>query len=155
MKKRSKTKKILLLLLLIFLAIQVIRPSKNNGNPTGPKDITKVVAVSDSVMFMLKKSCYDCHSDYTVYPWYDQITPVNWWVNNHVNEGKRHLNFTTFGDYTADKMDKKLDGIAETIDKGEMPINSYLWMHGDAKLNEAQRKMIVDWVAVARARVHK
>lgn len=155
MKSWSKKRKILIGLLLLFIVVQAVQPPKNNGSASGTKDITKTVQVPDSVMHLLKKSCYDCHSNYTSYPWYDRITPVNWWVTNHINEGKRHFNFTSFGEYPPNKMDKKLKEVAETVQKGQMPLNSYLWMHGDAKLNEAQRQMIIDWVASARAQLPK
>lgn len=138
-----------------FIAAQALRPTKNNGSPDGPKDITSIVPVPDSVLLVLKKSCYDCHSNYTSYPWYYQITPVNWWLAYHVNDGRRQLNFTRFGDFTPKKMDKKLTEVEKTVKKGQMPLNSYLWMHGNAKLNDTQRQMIIDWVASARTHLPK
>jgi hypothetical protein len=65
------------------------------NSPVGLKDISKTLQVPDSVMYVLKKSCYDCHSNYSTHLWYDRITPVNWWVADHITEGKRRLNFTT------------------------------------------------------------
>ncbi|WP_232516174.1 heme-binding domain-containing protein [Chitinophaga caeni] len=150
MKKMSSTKKILIILLLVFIVIQVIRPGKNEGQAMGTEDITSVVQVPDSIMVILKASCYDCHSDHSEYPWFDQVTPVNWWVNHHINEGKSELNFTHFGTYSAKKMHHKLDEIAETVEKGEMPLPSYLWMHGEAKLSPAQREAIINWAKSAQ-----
>jgi uncharacterized membrane protein len=151
MKNWSKRKKILIGLLVLFLAAQAIQPSKNQGSQTGPKDITTVMQVPDSVMSVLKKSCYDCHSNYTTYPWYDNITPANWFVANHVNEGKRELNFTTFGEYSARRQAKKLDESAKQIEKGEMPISSYTLLHPDAKLSDAQRQLLINWFKNAKA----
>ncbi len=142
-------------LVLFLLAIQLIRPQRNDGIPGGPKDITKMVQVPDSVMVALKKSCYDCHSNYTVYPWYDQITPVNWWLTSHVNDGKKRLNFNSFGAMPQGKMDKKLKEIAETVKKDEMPLDSYLWLHHDAKLTTTQKQLIIDWTTSARAELLK
>lgn len=150
MKKWSKSKKVLLALLAFFIIAQAIRPAKNAGNATGPRDITSVVTVPDSIMGVLQKSCYDCHSDHTVYPWYDQITPVNWWVDQHIKDGKRELNFTTFGEYPVKKMVRKIEEIGETIEKEEMPLPSYLWMHGDAKLSSSERTAIINWVRVSQ-----
>lgn len=144
-KKRNKTKTILLILLGIFLAAQAVQPKKNKGSATGAKDITQAMPVPDNVMSVLKRSCYDCHSDHTTYPWYDNITPVNWWVANHIKEGKHELNFTVFSDYPAKKKAKKLEEIAETVEKSEMPLPSYLWTHGDAKLSEAEKSLLIDW----------
>lgn len=141
----TKGQKILLVLLLVFVAAQAVRPKKNDGSPSGPKDIKTVVMVPDSVMTVLQKSCYDCHSDHSNYPWYDRVAPVSWWITNHINNGKRALNFTEFANYPTTRQAKKLDGIAKTVEKGEMPLSSYLWMHGDAKLSEGQKKMIADW----------
>ncbi len=155
MRNWSKKRKLLVSLFVFFLAIQAIRPLKNNGNPGGPADITKIVKVPDSVMSILKKSCYDCHSNYTSYPWYDKITPVNWWLTNHINEGKRNLNFTNFGDNTPRKMKKKLEEIAQTVEKNQMPLNSYLWIHKNAGLNATEKQMIADWVAAAKAQLLK
>lgn len=155
MKKWSRKGKWLFGVLVVFILAQTIKPTKNNGNPAGPKDIATVVAVPDSVMLVLKTSCYDCHSDYTSYPWYDRIAPVSWWVANHINEGKRHFNFTTFGDYPPKKMDKKLKEVSETVKKGEMPLDSYLWIHKDAQLNAAQKELLKHWVVTARAQLPK
>lgn len=136
---------------MLFLAAQAIQPSKNRGNASGPKDITQVAQVPDSVMTLLKKSCYDCHSNHTDYPWYDNITPVNWWVGHHINEGKEEVNYSTFGEYTAKRQAKKLEESAEQIEKDEMPLKSYLIMHGDAKLSDAQKQVLINWFKSTRA----
>lgn len=132
---------------------QAIRPAKNEGLATGPKDIAHTVAVPDTVMALLKTSCYDCHSNHTTYPWYDRIAPVSWWVSNHISEGKRELNFSVFGEYTARRQAKKMEETAEQVEEGEMPINSYLIMHGDAKLNDRQKKLVIDWVKATQAKI--
>jgi uncharacterized membrane protein len=153
MKKWSKTKTVLIILLVLFLAVQAAQPSPNKGAATGPKDVTHVVEVPDSVMAVLKKSCYDCHSDYTTYVWYDKITPVNFWIDHHINEGKRELNFSAFGEYTAKRQAKKLDEIAEQVEKHEMPLGSYTLMHTDAKLTDSQRKLLISWAEAAMNQV--
>lgn len=138
-------KKILTGLLIIFLISQFFRPALNNGNAFAATDITHVVPVPDSVMSILKIACYDCHSDKTNYPWYSKITPVNWWLDDHIIEGKAHLNFSRFATYSYKRKAKKLEEVAETVEKHEMPLNSYLWIHKEAKLNEAQKKMLIEW----------
>lgn len=153
MKNWSRKKKIFVGIFLLIIVSQAIRPQKNTGIPSGPKDITKAISVPDSVMVVLKKSCYDCHSDYSAYPWYDEITPVNWWVTHHINEGKRELNFTHFGEYPAKKMAHKLEEIAETVEKAQMPLPSYLWMHGDAKLTEPQKRILINWANTERKKL--
>ncbi len=148
-----KKKRILIGILVFLIVIQAIQPTKNKGNAAGPKDITSVVQVPDNVMAVLKKSCYDCHSNNTTYPWYDNITPVNWWVADHIKEGKRELNFSTFGDYTAKRQNKKLDEVAETVEKGQMPLNSYLIMHGDAKLTAQEKELLISWAKASAVKL--
>jgi hypothetical protein len=150
MKKWSKRRKIIVGLFFLVVVSQAIRPKKNAGIPSGPTDITTKVAVPESVMVVLKQSCYDCHSDYSAYTWYDEITPVSWWVANHIEEGKRELNFTHFGEYTAKKMDHKMEEIAETVEKEQMPLPSYLWTHGEAKLTQKQKQVLIDWANNSR-----
>jgi hypothetical protein len=142
-------KKILLILLVVLIIAQFIQPPKNNGAVATSNDITNSVQVPDSVMALLKAACYDCHSNTTRYPWYSKITPVNWWLYNHINEGKHHLNFSEFTGTYRRKM-RKLEESGELTEKHEMPINSYLWIHKDADLTDGQRKLIVDWTNTAR-----
>lgn len=145
MKRKRTGLKILIIIIIILGLIQLWQPPKNAGNPTSPQDITHVVTVPDTVMAVLKIACYDCHSNHTRYPWYNNITPVNWWLYNHIGNGKKRLNFTQFASLDPKKKGKKLDAIAETIDKGEMPLNSYLWIHKDAVLSADQKQMLIKW----------
>jgi len=142
-------KKILLGLLIVIIIAQFFQPPHNKGAAATGNDISHFVAVPDSVMALLKTACFDCHSNNTRYPWYSKITPVNWWLNDHINEGKRHLNFSEFKGSYKRKM-KKLEETSELTEKHEMPISSYLWIHEDARLSEALRKMIVDWANNSR-----
>lgn len=146
-------KKILIAIVVILLISQFIQPARNNGSAETPADITHVTPVPDSIMSLLKASCYDCHSDYTKYPWYSSITPINWWLNNHVEEGKRELNFSTIASATFKRKARKMKEIAEQVEKHEMPMDSYLWIHNEAKLNESQRKMLIDWAKHAAQQV--
>ncbi|MFL5741081.1 MAG: heme-binding domain-containing protein [Flavisolibacter sp.] len=146
-------KRILLIIVILLIVAQFIQPPHNNGSAASAADITHAVTISDTVMTLLKRSCYDCHSNHTNYPWYSKITPVNWWLNNHINGGKRHFNFTDFNTGSYKRRSKHLDEVAETVEKGEMPLPSYLWIHKDAALNEAQKKMIIDWAHAAEQSV--
>jgi hypothetical protein len=150
--KRKKTWKIILIVIVVILVVgQFIQPTDNNGVADGPKDIAHTVTVPPDVMQALKKSCYDCHSDHTTYPWYDRIFPVIWWIRNHINEGKREVDFTVFSTYPERKMNKKLEEIGEQVEKGEMPIGSYTFIHPDTKLTDAQKKAIIDWAKGTKA----
>ena len=146
-------KKVLLILLVLLIIAQFFQPPHNNGSAVNASDITHAVQVPDTVTSLLKTACYDCHSDHTNYPWYSKITPVNWWLNNHINEGKRELNFSVFNSYSYKRKGKKLDEIDKQVEKHEMPLKSYLWIHNEAELNDAQRKMIIDWAETAKHQV--
>ena len=130
--------------LVLLVIIQFFHPSRNISNDTS-NDITKKYPVSDTVQAILKASCYDCHSNHTEYPWYANIQPVAWWLDNHINEGKRELNLNNFSSYRIAKQYHKLEKIAKEVNEGEMPITSYTLIHGYAKLNDGQRKLVADW----------
>lgn len=138
-------KKIGFLLIAVFIVIQFFHPKKNQSTELLASDITKVTTVPDSVLHLLKVACYDCHSNNTVYPWYNNIQPVAWWLNDHINEGKGRLNFSEFGNYPAEKQAKKLKGIARAVKGGGMPLSSYTLIHRDAILDEAQKELIIKW----------
>lgn len=145
MKTWSKKKKILIGLLALFLLAQTIQPQKNNGNPHGPSDLNAAVQVPADVFSVLKRSCYNCHSNYTDYPWYDHITPVNWWISSHIIEGKKDLNFTIFKDYPKPEQFELLEEIAQSVETDEMPLKSYLVAHPKAKLSAAEKMLIATW----------
>lgn len=144
-KKIIKNTLIVLLILLVF--IQFIHPKKNINTIVTPQDIAVMHPLPDSVRLILQSACYDCHSNNTRYPWYNNIQPVAFWLNDHVNGGKDHLNFSTFGSYTKDKQIKKLKAVAKAVEEGYMPLDSYLWIHKDAVLTVAQKKLLIDWAS--------
>ena len=138
-------KRTLIVLLISLVLIQFIHPAKNADAVINDHDFTRSYVMPDSVHQVLKRACFDCHSNYTVYPWYSKIQPVDWWLNDHIVDGKRHLNFSEFGTYTAKRRAKKMKEVAGTIDEGEMPLSSYTWIHKDAVLSPTEKKMIADW----------
>jgi hypothetical protein len=146
-------RKILLGLLIFLVLIQFIQPPQNNGPLIAVSDVSHVINTPPEVMNILHKSCYDCHSDHTEYPWYSKITPVNWWLNSHINDGKRGLNFSKFSTFTHRRQNKKLDETAELVEKHAMPLNSYLWIHKDAKLSDEQIKTIIAWAKAGQEQV--
>jgi hypothetical protein len=138
-------KKILGALLLALLLIQFIRPSQDNPPTDQAQSFQQVANPPAEVVNVLKSACYDCHSNETVYPWYSQIAPFSWWLANHINEGREHLNFSTYGQISAEDKGKVMEEIAEVIQKNEMPLASYTWLHPEAKLSEAQKNMLMQW----------
>lgn len=128
-----------------FLVIQFIRPAKNIQLVDQTKTATSLFQTSLRVKNILEVSCYDCHSNNTVYPWYNNIQPVMWFLTNHVNEGKDHLNFDQFADYSSKKQHQKLEEIVEVLDKNEMPLTSYTIIHRNANLSAEQKEELVGW----------
>lgn len=137
-------------LLLIFMVMQFFQPDKNNNSVVLSNDISAVVSVPGDVNLILHAACYDCHSNNTEYPWYTNIQPVGWWLNSHIKDGKRHLNFNEFSAYTTERKKEKLEEVAKSLKEGWMPLQSYTWMHKDAKLTDAQKKIVIDWAGGAR-----
>ncbi|MBS1680929.1 MAG: heme-binding domain-containing protein [Bacteroidetes bacterium] len=142
------TKKILLGFLAIIVVIQFIRPQRNEGSLDGPNEIAKKYPVPAEVQTILKQSCYDCHSNNTRYPWYANVQPVGWWIQySHVNDAKRHLNFSEYATYSEKKAKHKFEEIVDEVKEGEMPLGTYTFMHGDAVLSAEQSKTLTDWAA--------
>lgn len=146
-------KRILFFLLALLVIIQFIRPGKNLSTTGSANDISTKFAVPENIHVILEKACYDCHSDNTYYPWYSNIQPIGWWLQYHVNEGKRELNFNEFAQYPSKKQDHKLKELIETVKEGEMPLDSYTWLHKKAKLSEQEKQILVDWAQGIRNRI--
>lgn len=144
-------KKILLLLLIVFVVIQFIRPAKNAAPGVQQFNVETKYPTDVEVKSILKKACNDCHSNNTVYPWYSKIQPAYWWMNGHVNDGKRHLNFDEFTNRPAWNQFHKFEEIQKVLDKNEMPLESYTWIHKDAILTEAEKNSLINWVNTSKA----
>jgi hypothetical protein len=142
-------KSILLVLLVIFLAIQVFRPAKNLSGAT-TNDISTLYTVPEDVKVILAKACNDCHSNKTKYPWYSEIQPVSWWLSNHVKDGRRHMNFNEFATYRVAKQYKKLEECIDEVKDGAMPLSSYTILHKDAVLTDAEKQTFFAWVNSVR-----
>ena len=137
-------RRILLILLAILVVIQFIRPARNASGEKS-KDISTLYPVPDSVETILARACNDCHTNKTVYPWYAEVQPVGWWLNNHIEEGKHHLNLSNFASMRIAVQKKGMDEIQEQIKKDEMPLDSYTWIHKDAILSEADKTTLNQW----------
>jgi len=146
-------KRILLILLVLLVIIQFIRPAENHSDKLSANDITLHYPVPDTMLSILKHSCYDCHSNNTRYPWYSRIQPVAWWLNSHITDGKRELNFSEFASYPAAKQVKKLKATVKEIKEGDMPLNSYLWVHIDAALDQGQKNILIYWTDSLQRRI--
>jgi len=133
-------KKIIIALIVIFVGIQFIPVERTN--PQVSWDIN----APENISQILRTSCYDCHSNETVWPWYSKIAPVSFLVAGDVNEGRKHLNFSEWDKYESDKREKILEEIVEEIEKEAMLLTSYTCTHPNAKLDDHRIKLIKEWV---------
>ncbi|SHL10073.1 Haem-binding domain-containing protein [Chitinophaga jiangningensis] len=146
----SRIKKMLLGLLIGFIAIQFIQPARNSSVQVLPTDISKQNSLPTNVQAILKTACYDCHSNNTQYPWYSYIQPVRWMLDRHIRQGKEELNFSDFGSYTARRQGSKLKSIENSVHDGTMPLSSYTLIHKNARLSQGERELIMDWARKTR-----
>lgn len=143
-------RKILIVLLIALVAIQFFHPKRNRAEGEQANYIGKIFTVPDDVKSILAKACNDCHSNNTLYPWYSKIQPVDWWLTDHVNDGKDEINFDEFANKPLRYQYHKIEEISEQIKKGEMPITSYTWIHKDAILTDAEKSKIYAWTDAMR-----
>ena len=142
--KTSKRSLIILGLIVTFVCLQFIQPEKNDSAP-GDNHIVARGDLPEKIKALLEESCFDCHSNYTRYPWYDNIAPSSWYVARHIREGKDKLNFSDWGKLEAFDKITSLVAIREQVNSGEMPLRSYLLLHRKAHLTKEQVKEISDW----------
>ena len=138
-------KKILLFLLAAFVVIQFIHPKPNKSKGDQPNYIGKTFHVPDDVNSILKKACNDCHSNNTSYPWYANIQPVDWWLNKHIREGKKSLNLDEYINKRLRYQYHKMEEVIEMVKDKKMPLDSYTWMHKDAKLTAEEKDKLYGW----------
>lgn len=138
-------RKIMLFLLVALIAIQFFHPKKNKAEGPQPNFIGNVYAIPEDAKTIMAKACNDCHSNNTRYPWYAKIQPVHWWLNKHVVEGKKKINFDEYTNKPLRYQYRKMEEVIELVKEGEMPLNSYTWTHKDAKLSDNERSTITGW----------
>ena len=142
------------IVIIVFIAalagIQLVQPARNMSPQSSRKEISAEFSVPESAKQIIQQSCYDCHSNNTRYPWYANVQPVGWWLNHHIADGKHELNFDEFASYPPRKQYRKFKAIENEIQKGDMPLESYLLIHRDAKLSEDQKNILAAWCEAMR-----
>jgi hypothetical protein len=128
-----------LVLLALVVVIQLV-PIHHDNPPA-----TRAIAPPPAVSATLARACFDCHSHQTVWPWYSYVAPVSWLVGHDVHEGRRHMDFSTWGDYTAAEKRKRLASISEMVQERDMPPWYYLPMHAHAKLTDDDVSELAMW----------
>jgi len=146
---------VVIVLICLLVLIQLKRPARTNPLVDESQTIEAHTQMPPQVKDILDRSCRDCHSHKTEWPWYTNVAPVSWWITDHVNEGRKNLNLSEWGKLDKDRQDKKLRQICDEVEDGAMPLSSYLPMHPKAKLSEQDKKTLCDWTAAERERLSR
>jgi len=136
---RGRILKGLFLILVLGAGIQLV-PVKRTNPP-----VTSKLQAPAAVDSLLRRACYDCHSHETRWPWYSHVAPMSWMVIHHVNEGRENLNFSTWPEMDFERQDQDMDDMWTQVRGGHMPLRSYLWIHHDARLNDADMDVLRTW----------
>jgi hypothetical protein len=143
MKKKFKIS--LYILIGLFLLIQVYRPERTRTDDITKDHLINVMNVPDNVQNILKRSCYNCHSEQTEWPWYSNIAPASWLVISDVTGARARMNLSEFGKYSKDKQSIKLSKICDMITNKEMPPTKYAMIHRDAVLTQEDKDILCNW----------
>ncbi|CAL2084159.1 heme-binding domain-containing protein [Tenacibaculum sp. 190524A02b] len=141
--------------LVVLIISQFFQPKQNEKGYVEVDEFLVQTKASENVKEILTKACFDCHTNKTQYPWYSKITPVNFWMAHHIEEGKEHLNFDTWNSYSLKRKEHKMEEIYEEVEEKHMPLKSYTLTHGDAKLTEEEVNLIVAWAKEAEGNYKK
>ncbi len=128
-----------------MIGLQFISIDKTNPPINAEQDMITILTPPVELATTIRKSCYDCHSHHTVYPWYTSIAPFSFWIKDHIEHGRRHLNFSIWGTYDQERAHHKLEECFEEVQEGHMPLPSYLWIHDEAKLSPEIQETLATW----------
>ena len=148
-------KKISVILLVAFILIQFFPIDKNNPAPTPQMDFLTIKNTPETTANLIRNGCYDCHSNETKYLWYSNVQPIAWFLQDHFEEGRKELNFSTFATYEPKRQAHKLAEAIEQIEKGEMPLDSYIIAHSEAKFSEAQKQEVIQYLKLVESDIRR
>jgi hypothetical protein len=120
-----------------LVGAQAVRLERTNPPVDEARTLARMVDVAPAAAAVLERACRDCHSNRTEWPWYSNVAPVSWFVIDHVNHGRSHLNFSEWSSYQPDRRRELLEGVCKETRGGAMPLPSYTWIHWNARLSPA------------------
>jgi len=141
----KKGKAFWLIIFFLFVIIQFVPAGRPDTIPENENDLIYNNQIPESIVNILKTSCYDCHSNETSFPWYSHVAPVSWLINRDVIKGREELNFSEWESQSKMDKAKNIDKIIDEVKGGKMPMRIYTLMHSEAKLNEDARQQFADW----------
>jgi len=139
---------IIIVLFSIFIVFQFFRPDFTNPPVIQSETLETAALVPANVQAILNRSCKDCHSNETVYPWYSKIQPSAWFLDDHIKKARKEMNLSVWKTYEARRKKRKLEEICEQVETKAMPLPSYLWIHHDAEMNDDDIKTLCDWTKI-------
>jgi hypothetical protein len=140
MKKLLKPRWVALLAAIVLVAIQ-LKPVSRSNPP-----IQSEIGTSNEIRDLLRRACYDCHSNETRWPWYSYVAPVSWLVVGHVDDARGHLNFSEWPAFDVEEQAHLFEEMWEEVSQGQMPLRSYTLMHRDARLSDEAREALLQWM---------
>lgn len=150
----KKTFKIFAVVLFaVFFTAQMVRPDRTNPSIDETETLESSTVVPETVAEIFVRSCSDCHTNKTKYPWYSHVTPFNFLLARHVDEGRAELNFSVWKTYETARKRRNLDEICEQAQEDLMPLPSYVLIHGDAKLSVEDKETLCGWTDAERAKL--
>ncbi|CAN5636913.1 MAG: heme-binding domain-containing protein [Pyrinomonadaceae bacterium] len=151
MKKLLKV--VFIITAIVFFVLQFFRPDRTNPQIVEDETIEVATAVPADVQAVLSRSCYDCHSHKTIFPWYSNVSPFSWFLADHIEQGRKEVNFSVWNTYSAEKKIRKFEEICEQVESRAMPLPSYLWIHRNSILDGQKRKLLCDWAMAEKRNI--
>ncbi|HEV2802384.1 MAG TPA: heme-binding domain-containing protein [Pyrinomonadaceae bacterium] len=139
----------------LFISVQFVRPNRTNPPVEQGRTIEAHTRITPEVAQVFERACKDCHSNRTAWPWYTHVAPVSWYVADHVEHGRRNLNFSEWSTYDQEQADWLLGAICMTATRGSMPLDSYTRLHHAAKLSPADVQTLCAWSQTERDRMSR
>ena len=144
---------LLVVLAVAFVGAQFVRPARTNPPIDESKTIFATGKVPADVRGILERSCADCHSHATVWPWYSHVAPVSWLVAEDVEHARKDLNLSLWADYKQKRDENKMEELCDIVEEGEMPLKKYTFLHPSAKLSDADRRRLCEWASAWRSEI--
>ena len=129
----------------VFIFIQFFRADFTNPPVNQAETLEASTEIPENVQAIINRSCKDCHSNETVYPWYSKVQPSAWFLADHIKEGRTEMNFSVWNTYETRRKRRKLDEICEMVKARAMPLPSYLWIHWDARASDDDINILCEW----------
>jgi hypothetical protein len=144
---------LVILVAIVFVLVQFKRPARTNPPVDDSQTIFSQTQMTPSVSAILDRSCKDCHSNKTDWPWYTNVSPVSWFVADHVEHGRKDMNFSEWGSYDQRRKGARLQQMCDFASDGSMPLSSYTPLHPGSKLSPDDVKTLCAWTEAERTRL--